>query len=112
MEKKPLTEFNRHVNILFPTGLMAIVLILLQALISTSHLNIPQSISMLIFSISIPLLALEIVARRYQQMIGYSPVSKLHTWTGYVVRINYFLVIAGVGACLWGARWLFAILFV
>ena len=111
MEKKQRDEFIQKFTIIFPVGLVAISLIFLQALLSSSDINVPRFISISLFCLTIPLLALEISVRRYWMFHGYRPVSKLLTFISNTMMINVFIVIVALITCLWGISWIFGLIF-
>lgn len=111
MEKKQRNEFVQKFTIIFPIGLLAISFFFLQALLSSRDINVARFISIVLFSLTIPLLALEISVRRYWMFYGYRPVSKLHTFICHIMMINLFIVIAALITCLWGISWIFGLIF-
>ncbi len=112
-KSSPLTEQNEKANrvgIVGASGLIGISLIILQGLLSAISLDVPQFISLVAFSLSIPLLTCFIITAQYE--ISYKV--QIRFWSDlltYFFVVGFITTIIGVNAAIWHVSWIIGLVF-
>ncbi len=97
--------------ILYSTGLIAISLIILQDFISTGVSDIPIFISLIAFSIALPLLVGAVILYRVQVEYGYHSYSVRYVIAVVTSVLGLFCALIGIDATFWHISWIAGIVF-
>jgi hypothetical protein len=94
-------------------GLIAISVVILQALISTATLDLTELISLSCFSLALPILAGGVVVNFVGiEMIGHLfPQGTTPSWAQFLIWAAFTIDILGIVAAIWHASWIAGILF-
>lgn len=104
---------KNNFRIFSDVGLIAIILVILQDLISIRATDAPVLISLIAFSIALPALSLNIVFYRLQNDDGCydSTHIKKEDIVSYMDYTGVVCAVIGVSAAIWHASWIAGILF-